>query len=195
VRGNIWKGVYAVEPVCAGELLSAGSLAGAPTVGREAKREGAKNAGGGGGRSIFQLALNKYLHAFQRARRCRAISSYVCSYVPSCAPNTSEKRGELYAGICAMADGGTAGEGGNNSSDGIRRTEEAGATKRKSKRERERERERERRGAPAGCSSRIDERERTERNFAFNQPSNETARPRWLASQRGKARGIKRGER
>lgn len=35
--------------------------------------------------------------------------------------------------------------------------------------------------------ARIDVRERTERNFAFNQPSNETARLRWLASRRSAA--------
>jgi len=75
--------VYAVEPVCAGELVSADSLTDANRQ-SDAKGEGAKNAEEGGGRSIFQLALNKYLHAFQRARQRQAIYSHVCSYVPWC---------------------------------------------------------------------------------------------------------------
>jgi len=149
VRGDIWKSdSYAVVPVCAAELLSAGSLTGAPTVRREAKREGAKNArGGGGGRSIFQLALNKYLHAFQRARRCRAISRYVCSYVPSCAPNTSEERGELHAGICAMADGGTRRRWKQLALAGWNKKNGRSGRHEEKEKEREREREREKRGA------------------------------------------------
>lgn len=49
--------------------------------------------------------------------------------------------------------------------------------------------------APGGLERRIDERERTERNFAFNQPSNETARLVGSRASEEKRRGVKRRKR
>lgn len=101
------------------------------------------------------------------------------------APNTTKKRGSAPRRCARWGTAGW-GEGGNNSFvGGIRRAEEEGA-----------EDEERARGCRGGLAARIDERERTERNFAFNQPSNETAREgerkrdtRWLASQREEKRG------
>lgn len=72
-----------------------------------------------GGRSIFQLALNKYPHAFQpgNARQYPRLQLYVRSW----APNTTKKRGSY----TEMWDRARWGEGGNNSFVGrIRRAEE-----------------------------------------------------------------------
>lgn len=73
-----------------------------------------------GGRSIFQLALNKYPHAFQRPVTPGNI--HVCSYVRSWAP--TKKRGSAVR-RCTRCGTAEWGEGGNNSfAGGIRTAKE-----------------------------------------------------------------------
>lgn len=63
-----------------------------------------------GGRSIFQLALNKYPHAFQRPVTPGNI--HVCSYVRSWAPTKERGSAVRRCTRCGTAEWG---EGGNNS--------------------------------------------------------------------------------